>query len=555
MKFDNIEKYSIFAINNLNMKNADCEGNMAVGKNITLENFSIGIGYAPTNTSQNSDALVVGGILNIKNSVNYSGNTIVQKNRTPKNLKMSSPKGTVVLKKVLDFQECYNFLKDISVKLKERSSNALVECIGKNSYELVSVFKNEVQVFNLDLGEEQVEELHIYLMVDNRSPVIINVSNEKIVLKSIKVYFNNQPCSDGICSRILWNFYNAKEITILNSKFYGTIFAVESAIYLKNSLLVGNVFGSDIYGDSDVVLCRLDIGICRYLSELNRYNYESFENNIKLKNKFIDPYYSKSNTVTSGISNSITSQSSSKSGKTINSQSITKAITTMTKSYSNSVTTGAWYMNEQFIDNSKKEISRKDNSNKENLDFKVKEDNKLNSQKIDNLPKLKEVNYKSDKVKSSEVQEITKTYEEQEDCEKVKINDNEVNNDTEVNYDKEICGENFVLTKTKISTNNIKNIEPKKIYSEKVNSYKKNSKDINDEVILNMLNSIAQVEEGISEILKAEAFKIKKSVELAESVEDYVRLDESLSKTVRGLNNIHSLLQYKFDEVMKICDK
>ncbi len=546
MKFDSIEKYSIFALNNLNMKNADCEGNMAVGKNITLENFSIGIGYTPTTNSLYSDALVIGGNVNIKNSVNYSGNTIVQRNRAPKNYKMSTPKGSIVLKKVFDFQECGDLLKDISTRLKQRSSNALVENTSENTFELVSIFKNEIQVFNLDLNEEQVEELNIYLMVDNRSPIIINVNSEKLVLKNIKVYFNNQLCSEGMCSRILWNFHSAKEITILNSKFYGTILGVNSAIYLKNSLIYGSVFGGDIFGDSDVVLCKLDIALCRYLSDFSNYSYESHNgNNVKLKNKFIDPYYSHSNTVTSGKSNT--------------SQSITKTITTSTQSKSKSGSVSTKYNSDNFSNVENKNITPKLDIDFEvaikplKLDYihdKEKIERLENSYNKDSLNMKSETKVKSLVDKNIEIKNTEPYIFYEKD--KHKYNKIELIKEQEFkNNSNEIGAEIFDNTKNKVSPENFVVNDLKN----KTKSCSNKSKDVDNQVILNMLNSITHEEEGIAEILKAEAFKIKKSVELAESIEDFVKLDESLSKTVRGLNSLHSLLQYKFEEVMKISNR
>ncbi len=491
MRFDSIERYSVFAINNLNMKNADCEGNMAVGKNITLENISIGIGYAPTSSSQNSDSLVIGGTVNIKNCVNYSGNTIVQKNRYPKNYKMTSPKGSVILKKILDFKECYNFLKDLSNRLKQKTSNALVERIGENTFELISIFKNEIQVFNLEIGNGEFEELNIYLMVDNRSPIIINVDSEKINLKNVRVYFNNQLCNEGVCSRIIWNFHSAEEIMISNSKFYGTILGVDSAIYLKNSLLYGSVYGGDIFGDSDVILCKLDITLCRYLNDMQNYSYVG--TNVKLKNKFIDQYYSHSNTVTSDKKSDFKSQSIStkENIKTTQSANITKAITYNTE-----------------------------NQNIENLNKnKVVLNDTYETKIINNLAKNKETKKLEETHKKNHVE----------------------NMGTEV----------FKESKTKVSPENCM-IDK---CSNNANENKKNEHGFDDEIIINMLKSISQVEEGIAEILKAEAFKIKKSVELAQTVEDYVKLDESLGKTARGLNSLQSLLLSKFEEVMKICNK
>ncbi len=496
MRFDSIEKYSIFAINNLNMKNADCEGNMAVGKNITLENFSIGIGYAPTSSNQFSNTLVIGGTVNIKNCVNYSGNTVVQKNKYPKNYKMSTPKGSIILKKVFDFLDCHQYLSELSSCLKVKNSNALVEKLGEGRYELMSVFKNEIQIFNLDSLGEYLEELNIYFMVDNKSPIIVNVNCEKISLENIKVYFNNQLCTDSFCTRILWNFYNAKEITIKDSKFFGTIFAPNSVLNIKNSVVYGSVYGYDIFGDSDVLLCKLDIGLCRYLNDIQNYSFENINSkNVKLKNKFTDPYYAQTNTVVS--SNSITKQSISQSST----NSITKTKTNISKNniQSNSIP----ITNVMQVNN----LSTKANSKEDLIDIVDKKD----SSKVD-IKLIK---------KSTELNKI------------YNINESEI----------------IIKNITIDSNNNNKNKNIKTKKNRKVkNKY-------NQDTFLNILNSIAREEEGISEILRAEAFKIKKAVEMADTVEDYIKLDESLSKTVRGLDSLQSLLIYKFEEVLKMYNK
>lgn len=89
----------------------------------------------------------------------------------------------------------------------------------------------------------------------------------------------------------------------------------------------------------------------------------------------------------------------------------------------------------------------------------------------------------------------------------------------------------------------------------KVSHYKKphHGYSINHS-LSDVVESIGVQENGLANILESEALKVCKSVEIAECIDDLIKVNKSVKDTIRHINNIQLLLLSKLEIVSDICD-
>lgn len=84
-----------------------------------------------------------------------------------------------------------------------------------------------------------------------------------------------------------------------------------------------------------------------------------------------------------------------------------------------------------------------------------------------------------------------------------------------------------------------------------------------DEIINLLLASIGMEELGLAHIINAEGEKIQKVLKMVAndegcgidkgSIEDLLRVNESVNRTLREVNKKEILLQYKLESVLELC--
>ncbi len=270
MKFDVLKDFNVFAHNELIMRNADCEGVMAVSRNLVLENYSVGVGFSPFECQKEINSLVVGGKVKIKNSVNYNGNTCLQKNKFSNYYNMSNPSGRVIYRKLVDFESCFSNCVSIQNSLKNQRANTVVESDDFGTLCFKSLYKDEALHFFVNskvLSNANVVNFDIE--TDKRSLIFINVIGERVDFSNITMLKNNKKLNCENSKNMVWNFIDTVEIIINNTDFYGTIFSTSADLKCVNSQIFGNVYCYNIYGNSDFYLCKLSKEIVRYLNTVD----------------------------------------------------------------------------------------------------------------------------------------------------------------------------------------------------------------------------------------------------------------------------------------------
>ncbi len=72
--------------------------------------------------------------------------------------------------------------------------------------------------------------------------------------------------------------------------------------------------------------------------------------------------------------------------------------------------------------------------------------------------------------------------------------------------------------------------------------------------ITDVIESIALEEVGIANVIAAEACKIEKALDLAESIDDLVKINCSVADTLETLVNSQMLLNFKLKKIACIFD-
>ncbi|XMB67018.1 hypothetical protein RI065_00445 [Mycoplasmatota bacterium zrk1] len=75
------------------------------------------------------------------------------------------------------------------------------------------------------------------------------------------------------------------------------------------------------------------------------------------------------------------------------------------------------------------------------------------------------------------------------------------------------------------------------------------------QAIADVIESIALEEVGLAHILNAEGEKIQKGVAIATSIDDLIKVNASVSETLKNVSKMQMLLQYKLEEILDFKHK
>lgn len=246
--------FNVFVLQDLTQPSSDTQGRLAVGRDASLANYSVG-DQLP-NSNGTLDVLIVGRNLTFTSGAVYAGN-VVYGNSTNLPIYPVSIEGSLRQDYPIDFNSAQAYLNNLSHQLSTHTSNGTV------TYQWGGLFLNGtdpfLNVFYVS-GSVLSNANNFVIDVPNGAVVVVNIDGQNVNWKGglsvVGTSINN----------VLFNFYEANLIEIKNIDIRGTIlapsakvnfisgvqngqmiaYALEGAGQFNNAHFIGNVPGQTI---------------------------------------------------------------------------------------------------------------------------------------------------------------------------------------------------------------------------------------------------------------------------------------------------------------------
>ncbi len=247
-----VADYNVFVLRNLTQPSSDTEGKMAVGRNATLSNYSVGDKL----TTTGEDVLVVGRKLTYTSGRVYNGNAVYGRFQDVDTPRVSID-GSLLHQTDIDFGAAGSYLRCLSSQLRGYTVN------GDTRFEwggLTLTGNNPfLNVFNVN-GDDLSAANNMSINAPNGSVVIVNISKRNVS------WTGGASVTGTSKENVIYNFYQARNITLQGIDILGTILAPRASVNFVSGVQHGQM-------------------ICRNLTGQGQFNLANFIGNIP-----VDPY-------------------------------------------------------------------------------------------------------------------------------------------------------------------------------------------------------------------------------------------------------------------------
>ncbi len=276
--FGDAKDFNAFIIGDMDAHNSDTEGRLAVGGNVKLRDYAVGMQLS--NSHGNRDDLVVGGNIDFKNGRIYHGNARSSDVANPFDQTVgfysnnpSSPNGAFISGNPVNFNAVGNQLRTTSSQLATHIAGG-----GKNfntqSGELFLTGGTGLNVFTLTEAEaEGISALYINAPVD--SNVLINIEGEDIDFSSFGTWRNGERVPDNSditrhdgsqTQGVLFNFFEALTLDIFAIGVKGSVLAPFATVGFYDGHIDGQLFAGAFDGNSPGQCCS---------GQINEYKFKA----------------------------------------------------------------------------------------------------------------------------------------------------------------------------------------------------------------------------------------------------------------------------------------
>jgi choice-of-anchor A domain-containing protein len=252
--------FNAFVLRDMTAYNSDVEGRLAVGGNLTLNNYSIGMELSDSNGTR--DDLIVGGTINYSNGRIYNGNArsggtanIAQSVGFYNESNINSPNGSYIPGNPLDFSSISNDLLDKSNTWKNLTSTGTI-LTTVNDIRLTGT-DSGLNVFNVS-GNLLSSASSLWLDIPEDSWALVNISGTTINMHDfaffrtednnpdvrVQVPDNNPGVfrHDGsMTQKVLLNLFDATELNLYAIGVKGSILAPNANTNFYNGQIDGNL--------------------------------------------------------------------------------------------------------------------------------------------------------------------------------------------------------------------------------------------------------------------------------------------------------------------------
>ncbi len=261
--------FNTFVLGDMNHQHSDVEGRLAVGGDLTLSNYAIGMRL--TDADNDRDSLVVGGALNFTDGRIYhgharSGGTANLNNSvgfyTGEDPSQSS--GKYFSGNPLDFTAAATDLRNRSKTYggydktgEVKQTDGFLQLIGEDP--LLNVFS---------LSMEQIVVGRLDLITPGDAWTLINVRGGSGKFAEMGIYFgdadhggirvqedSSQRHDGRLTGRVLFNFFEATELDLYSIAVPGSILAPLAQINFYNGHVDGQLIAGSLSGHTDGAQC------------------------------------------------------------------------------------------------------------------------------------------------------------------------------------------------------------------------------------------------------------------------------------------------------------
>ena len=245
--------YNIFVKESFSQPGADSQGKVAIGGNANIGQFDVAVNYEPgthrdglqfwTNPNQYEDVLVVGGNLTTSpwSWGHVKGNLILGGALTPGS-SQHSVLGTTTQGNPIDFNAAFDYLGALSNELAGLGNTGSVGFQYNNWLQLGGMSDADLYVANItgqmlkDATDLTATEL------TQTDTLVINVSGKNIHFDSLNYGVREHYAAlDLSPANILYNFFEAENITFNHGGFRGNILAPKANFMFNSGDLSGQV--------------------------------------------------------------------------------------------------------------------------------------------------------------------------------------------------------------------------------------------------------------------------------------------------------------------------
>ncbi len=209
--FGAAKDYNLFVILDATQPSSDTQGKVAVGRNASFGNYSVGDQLPPNS----GDVLVVGNNLTYTSGAIYNGN-VVYGNTTNLPISAVSISGTLRQDNPINFASAKVYLENLSTTLSAYAVNGTtasqwggITLTGSDPY---------LNVFNI-LGSELSTANNVSISVPNGSVVLVNINGTTVS------WMGGLTVNGTAINNVLYNFYEATQLTIQGIDVKGSILA------------------------------------------------------------------------------------------------------------------------------------------------------------------------------------------------------------------------------------------------------------------------------------------------------------------------------------------
>lgn len=238
--------YNYFVFGNVNMSNSDVEGRAAIGGNATFQNYGVG-NKLNKNTAGNS--LVTGGSLTWTNGQLFNGDAVY--GSTASFTGVGFPNGSASKGSAIDFGSAQDYLTGLSGTAANLGANGSYI----NYYGGLQFVGTDLALNTFYVGANEFNAAHgIIIDAPQNSTVVINIGGQNVNFDNLGITFSDQnKDGSGITdrTRVLYNFYEATNLTIGGISVQGSILAPLADVNFSNGNVEGTLVSKTLSGSGE----------------------------------------------------------------------------------------------------------------------------------------------------------------------------------------------------------------------------------------------------------------------------------------------------------------